>query len=251
MIMSDKDIDQLFYAKLSGMEIEPSARVWENIVKETDGTKKQKSSLPFLQIAAGVILLMSFGFFLLKSPTRKIALHGKGNAEPTVNHSQLAPAARALNYTTNITTKTPGGVIAKIKFQRYKAVPMMLDKPKVNPTREVPVETDIANINTRHNEAEQAVVLTSTATAPNIENATHTENQVTLKATALAQNALVIKEPGKRKRIHTLGDLLNVVIAKVDKREDKLIQFTNSSDDDSFSITGVNLGIISTKKEKS
>jgi hypothetical protein len=41
---------------------------------------------------------------------------------------------------------------------------------------------------------------------------------------------------------------LNVVIAAVDKRKDKVIEFSNTDGDES-SITGINLGIIKIKKE--
>jgi hypothetical protein len=50
-----------------------------------------------------------------------------------------------------------------------------------------------------------------------------------------------------RHKIHSLGDLINVVVAKVDKRKDKIIQFTDTDDGDS-NITGVNLGVIKIKK---
>jgi len=54
----------------------------------------------------------------------------------------------------------------------------------------------------------------------------------------------------KHKRIRSIGDVVNLVMAKVDKREDKLIQFTDSDDGDESNVTGINLGIINLKKEK-
>ncbi len=54
--------------------------------------------------------------------------------------------------------------------------------------------------------------------------------------------------PVKKHRVRTFGDMLNVVIAAVDKRKDKVIEFSNTDGDES-SITGINLGIIKIKKE--
>ena len=250
MKMSDNDFDQLFNAKLSGMEMEPSARVWGNIANEIDGKKKkQKNNLSFLQIAAGLVLLMVFGLYFIKPSGGRIALRGVGPAQQAVNQNQSSPAYMASANTGNTNAVNPAGVIGKIKFQRYKVVPMVFEKPSVRQTQEVPV---IANLTTYHQpgEADLIVVSTSLTPASDTENAGRVETEGALKANVLAQNTPAIKEPAKKKQIHTLGDLLNVVIAKVDKREDKLIQFTNSSDDDGFSITGINLGIISTKKEK-
>jgi hypothetical protein len=57
--------------------------------------------------------------------------------------------------------------------------------------------------------------------------------------------------PVKKRGIHSLGSLINTIVAKIDKREDKLIEFTDNEDDDSEStITGINLGIIKKKKQQ-
>ncbi|RYE28502.1 MAG: hypothetical protein EOP42_16695 [Sphingobacteriaceae bacterium] len=57
-------------------------------------------------------------------------------------------------------------------------------------------------------------------------------------------------EKVKHKHIRSFGDVVNLVMAKVDKREDKLIQFTDTDDGDESTVTGINLGIINIKKEK-
>ena len=64
-----------------------------------------------------------------------------------------------------------------------------------------------------------------------------------------AQSPRPKPKPVKKHRIRSLGDVLNVVIAAVDKREDKFIEFSNTDEDDA-TITGLNLGIIKVKKEK-
>jgi hypothetical protein len=47
-----------------------------------------------------------------------------------------------------------------------------------------------------------------------------------------------------------LGGLINALIAKVDRRQDKLIEFSDSDDDDAESnVTGLNLGLIKIKKQ--
>ena len=53
---------------------------------------------------------------------------------------------------------------------------------------------------------------------------------------------------GKKHKIHSLGDLFNVMIASVDKRKDKFIEFTDTDEGDN--ITGINLGIVKVKKEQ-
>ena len=46
-----------------------------------------------------------------------------------------------------------------------------------------------------------------------------------------------------------LGGLINLVIAKVDKREDKIIEF-DESDEDESNLTALNLGILKIKRNK-
>jgi hypothetical protein len=50
------------------------------------------------------------------------------------------------------------------------------------------------------------------------------------------------------KRVKGIGGLVNFVIAQVDKREDKLIEFTES--DEGTEISGINLGLLKIKSKK-
>ena len=52
---------------------------------------------------------------------------------------------------------------------------------------------------------------------------------------------------GQRK-IRSIGSLVNFVIAKVDKREDKLIEFKDS--DEGSEVSGINLGLVKIKSKK-
>jgi hypothetical protein len=65
-----------------------------------------------------------------------------------------------------------------------------------------------------------------------------------LPLTVIKKDSLPVRtRPG----IHSLGDLVNVLVAKVDKRKDKIIEFT-ADDDGESTVTGLNLGIIKLKK---
>ena len=52
----------------------------------------------------------------------------------------------------------------------------------------------------------------------------------------------------KRRGIHNIGDLVNLVVAKVDKRHDKLVVFSNTDDDES-TITAFHLGALKIKRD--
>ena len=57
------------------------------------------------------------------------------------------------------------------------------------------------------------------------------------------------KAAGKKRGISGLGGLINAIVAKVDKREDKLVEFTESNDDGAL-LSGVNLGLLRMKKQQ-
>jgi hypothetical protein len=75
------------------------------------------------------------------------------------------------------------------------------------------------------------------------------KTQPVLIAQVPSKAAPVVAKPVKKHRIRSLGDVFNVVIAAVDKRKDKVIEFSNTDEDDA-TITGLNLGFIKVKKEK-
>src|ERR1700759_5644949 len=67
MSMQDKEMDELFRAKLDNLEIQPSDKVWKGIVLELDGNKRKRSLIPIIRIAAGIIVFIAVGlFFMLK-----------------------------------------------------------------------------------------------------------------------------------------------------------------------------------------
>ena len=52
----------------------------------------------------------------------------------------------------------------------------------------------------------------------------------------------------KNRKVRGVGGLVNFVISQVDKREDKLIEFTES--DEGTEVSGINLGLLKIKSKK-
>src|SRR4051812_18249210 len=76
MDMQDKDLDKLFQSALDDYEIAPSAAVWMGITEKLDAGKNKRKWVPFLSIAAGLVLLLTIGtLFITKQvkvdPTKK------------------------------------------------------------------------------------------------------------------------------------------------------------------------------------
>jgi hypothetical protein len=262
MKMSDKEFDQLFNAKLTDLEIEPSAELWGKITPEIPGNSKDSSGLmPMMSIAATLVVILAAGL-LFRPSTPKVVLHGQYNpqqviaetvpvvksGEPIVDPYQgLTPEQRTVQQPQQIAVEGKHQVINKVESKGVDPVESIVD------TMQNMAYTKPLNI-TKPDHSDNNFIKTNIPVTNTIANVAPKADALTNPARAIAMNPQETKMPEavKKKKIHNLGDLLNVVIAKVDKRDNKIIQFGSGSDDDDddlLNVTGVNLGPIKVKKQ--
>lgn len=241
--MQDKDFDQLFKDKFEGAEMLPSANLWSNIEKEL--TPKKKRVFPVYWAAAAVaVIAVSVG--LLSREPEKLQLRGttevaaleKKNAvkDSDVGSVLTDPAKGALDSVDTGLTKsvsTPLVLAPKIKLknlvqennslalqrndqnkrQQIKAIEVVNPlKEEVKPIIDLPTENVIANV-----------------VIPEVQQG---DNGIT-----------DTDDREERKGIRNVGDVINFVVDKLDKREKKFIQF-KTDDDDNSSLIAVNIGIL-------
>lgn len=266
MDMQDKELDRLFKQQLDDLEIQPSAAVWQGISSELNTHRRKTMLLPLLSAAAGVILLVTAGIlFIPKKPVKsadaqhsnQIVKIAKPVKQPAaVKNDAVAPPTPVQNKTTVNPVIAPVNTLAqtnkpktKINLAQPVQQPVSENKPPVDAPADQPVVAQVPVVN-------HDVV--------NISKPDTSVNVITPKPAVLnndkSQQALIAQVPvrpaptdakpaKKHHRIRSIGDVFNVMIAAVDKRKDKVIEFTNTDDDDA-TITGVNLGFIKVKKEK-
>lgn len=255
MDMQDKEFDQIFNSKFEDFEVEPSAMVWDNIAGELDGKKGKRAIMPYLSIAATVLVLLTAGILFMqkgntpaqKADKTKLTANRVEQIKPEVNQTEAQPA---------IVVAKPidrEGTIAK--HQTVNTSPLN----KIT----VPVNTKADNTVKEPETVKpdkQQLIATVTAPASTAVKATVPDVQLTPKTvdvvapierpTVMASAEKQNEAPVKKHGIRSLGGLINVLVAKVDKREDKIIEFSDSDDDDTESnVTGVNLGVIKIKKQ--
>jgi hypothetical protein len=253
MNMQDNELDDLFRSKLGGLEVEPAAHVWANIHAELGG-KKKKSWVPMLNIAATVLVLITAGaWFLLNKPikirhrqvsrikvTPKVSENGKVDKQQTIE-PVIAEVPAGQHTSQNIAS------VSHAKRAKREATP-------------ISVTTVIENVDKAATQSATQVlavvqnkpVLHAVVPEMSLTGADINEEQVLVKPINVAAPVVIAHETEKKVKkrgIHSLGGLINAVIAKVDKREDKLIEFTES-DEDEANVTGINFGLIKIKKDK-
>lgn len=257
MEMQDKEFDQLFNSKLDGFEVEPSAQVWQNITGELDGKKAKRSIMPYLSIAASVIILASVSILFYNRSKEKEDQHPiklvkvkpiREQSKPITNETPVMDNSITDDFQLN--TATVANVPAK--SQERKNTPAEQPKQETNTVAETTVQKTeplLAAVPVEKPTILQLVppgnnIGLNTATLVNRPNET---NEI-VEPTSFIIDPIAEKTPAK-KRVRGLGGLINTVIAAVDKREDKLIEFTDAGDDEGSRVTGVNLGIFKIKKQ--
>jgi hypothetical protein len=262
MAMQDKEFDDLFRSKLDGFETEPSPAVWNNVAGRLDAGKRRKVFVPFLSIAASVIVLVAAGVLFIPQKQTTGVKH-TGKKEIAKNSVPLSAASRIINAKPD-SVQTPAGKQTKNIISVYPiAVTHAVVPGKYSTAKNEKAAVDTAQP-LKTNEQQALVAVT-----PAKQNVAVPINDAPLKpidpvkdnAPAVTQPVLAAVVPvqdkpddapvKKKHRIRSLGDLVNVVVAKVDKRKDKIIEFTDDDDDsDESNVTAVNIGVLKIKKDK-
>lgn len=262
MDMQDKELDRLFQQKLDDLEIQPSAQVWQGINAELNAGRRKGILLPWLSAAAGVILLITAGILFIPKqpvkhndrPTEIVKTHQPVKQPVVVTVEPVVPPTPAQNKVPANPVIAPVNIIAHVNKAKTKSNLTPSTSQPVNPVPSpVAAHTDeplLANAPA----ADYPVVKASapdTATQISLKSAIINSEKVqpVLIAQIPSHAAPVTAKPVRKHRIRSLGDVFNVVIAAVDKRKDKVIEFSNTDEDDA-TITGLNLGFIKVKKEK-
>jgi len=253
--MQDNEFDDLFRSKLGGLEVQPSAQVWDHIAAGL-GNSKKKSILPMLSMAASIVVLLAAStWFLLDKPVKQEQNQVAQIKVTPRNSATIQPQTTIVkqpNTTVETAQTTPGAaLVAKTPTAKIK-VKSVVKQDITEPVNITPTPV-VADKQTQQVLAAVPTQPVAHPVVPEMQLAGSTINSdaPVLKLASTAPTAVTASQVEKKKKhgIHSLGDLINAVVSKVDKREDKLIEFTES-DDDQSSITGINLGIIKIKKEK-
>lgn len=245
--MPDKEFDKLFKDKFVDAEIEPSANLWANIEQQLE--PKRKRVFPIYWMAAASVAI-AITAMLVFQKTEKIQLRGAdevanvtssgeqiiANDNASVNNT-TAVIARAVSETNVVKTssksfaaKTPENKAPEnnLKNINESVQPMIADTRLPIKQQEVR-PLDVAPI--KEVQAENPIVIAKVDPQQNEVDAYGNDEVVT-----------------EKKGIRNVGDLVNFVVDKVDKRDKKLLKF-KTDDDDNSSIVGINIGFLKFNKK--
>ena len=261
MNMQDKDLDQLFRSTLDDLELEPSAGIWANIRVELDGAERRKSIIPLLRIAAVMLVILSAGLFFLPikqavidTPKNKLAVNQVVKLPSSVLSNSLSRKKNVIAHMPHLKSSQSYQATASIQHSTVKTslkpiVPLTTNFKKrtdaLYNSKQVMDETRTDNLIIANKPTVPDINIPLVNKTPPIV-AGATSESATILATAPDTEANL--SPVKSHKIHGLGSFINAVVGVVDKRPDKIIEFTDT--DEGNTVTGLNLGIVSIKKNQ-
>lgn len=243
--MPDKDFDNLFRDKFMDAEIEPSANLWAKIEDQLE--PKRKRIFPIYWMAAASVAI-AFTALMVFQKSEKIQLHPDDvTAAVTLPQEQDVPSTEEQLTPSRI----ENGVSAARNFSAKKVnvVAAKMVKSAIS-------ENNIKNneVSMQPNEAIVSLPIKKADARPiDVLPAAPVDNPTVIAQLDPQQKtgSDVISEldnTTERKGIRNVGDLVNYVVDRVDKRDKKLVRF-NTDDDDNSSIIGINIGFLKLNKK--
>lgn len=232
--MQDKELDQFFKNKLTGAEMEPPAMMWNKIEQEIKPAAK-KAGLPFLWMAAATAAVVITAGVLFNKQ-EKIQLRGEAELVQKVE-TPAVTSPMPLDTKTEVAValqKQPVGAVVSKKTSKKNLLAMQPISQSKHLSDNSPITNIVEN-------PEPAVALKVEGMPETQEVYAVTMNDaVTAEPTEVALNA---ETQENRRGIRNVGDLVNFVVDKVDKREEKLLEF-HTDDDDQSSLIAINIGFL-------
>ena len=246
--MPDKDFDKLFKDSFMDAEIEPSANLWGNIAEQLEPQKKR--SFPILWVAAASVAVVA-SVLLFTQGGDKVYLQGAA-----VETAAVKPVAEVQTLPVAVTEE----VIADVTPEREVATSnLSFSKREVVKSATAPIEEPQKNnfIAMQPSEKNEHLVIKRGEVKPldvtPVEEVIANSKTETVYANNVTkQDFDYLDDDGEantnKKGIRNVGDLVNYVVDKVDKRDKKIIKF-DTDDDDNSSIIGLNIGFLKLNKK--
>ena len=259
MDMQDKEFDELFRAKLDGFETEPSASVWAGIAGGLDSAKRSGNPAYWLRIAASIVVLIGAALFIIP---KKTATGAHIPVKPQIAKTlppeikTQAPSAPAIQASPGKNYPVKSRQTAEFARVRHNKPSALTPLKNADTARSMPKEIKRNEPQLMAYISQPTIIKTPVVPDPTIPLAVKTgidqstgpglrpDKLASQDPTGNKRDSVLVK---RRHKIHNFGDLVNLVVDKLDKRPEKVVQFADDADGDSH-LTGVNLGIVKIKK---
>ncbi len=248
--ISDKELDKLFQQRFEEAEFQPSENVWGKIAAKMDQKEKVKRTFPvFWMAAASVLIILGAGLWFYR-PVEVIRLQGMPQqmAQQTKEGSKdvVAPEAPLIEPEQTIIKGFDFSKLAASEQQTLNSEDEVTLPERT--VEETPKQELIASNNLRRSTPEISQPNKEVKVPRYAGDQSQLDvTQVDMIASAdVSKDDLVAEHAAEpAKRVRGIGGIINLVISKVDHREDKIIEF--KAGDEGSEVSGINLGLIRLK----
>ena len=236
--MSDKELDNLFKTRFESLEMPVSAGSWNKIAGElNDGKKKRRSFSPAWMAAASVLLVVAAAFWLYR-PVKVIELRGPENSQTAAvikkESSVLKPVTQTAEERTivveNSREQNNKNFMARVGSQNQVQKTIQANTASTKTETELPKVPGISK---------------PTLVAENSDGQVQSQPAQELIADNSNTEEPAEENTAHPRKVRGIGGLVNFVVAQVDRRQDKLIEFKEG--EEGTEISGINLGLVKFK----
>lgn len=252
--ISDKELDKLFQQKFEHAELAPSGDLWAKISQKLEQPQKRTKPFPVFWMAAASVVFVIGAALWLNSSNEVIKLQGTPEMTNNYQSQESIPPVSDIQV-------SDGGLQDKRMARVIKSAAVseeVDEEPQVrvsfaSSAAEGNSETSLMASNTRspkENTAkkEEEEMFIPDLYAGDLSRLDVTQNNMIARVDD--ERYMTAEEgsevSGRRKR--SIGSLVNYVVAKVDKRDNKIIEFKDG--DEGSEVSGINLGPIKFKSKK-
>lgn len=253
--MPDKDFDKLFHDKFMDAEIEPSADLWGNIADKLE--PKKKRGFPLMWVAAAASVAVVASVMLFTQSDDKILLRPNAAAVASVSNESITttvPVTAVVTTQDEVVADETTAPSATKYVQAVKRTVAPVEAVNADEQKNIfasvqPSETNdhlAIKDGIKRGEVKPLEVIKQ----EKVTTETQTNRMIAAVPTKDETTEYIdpVEDNDNKKGIRNVGDLVNYVVDKVDKREKKLIKF-NTDDDDNSSIIGLNIGFLKLNKK--
>ena len=250
--ISDKELDKLFKQRFEDAEFQPSEDVWGKISTKMDRKSKVKKTLPvFWMAAASVVVVLGASLWFYR-PVEVIRLQGMD--QQIILNTPESPISDLGTGASKLDPHQPE--IKGFDFSKLVAAeensfntPKEVTLPKRSSIEITKQDVLASNTMIRRNMSEVAL----RPKEVKVPRYTGDQSQLDVTQPDMIASVEVVQDDfipehqqTSSRKIRSVGSLVNFVISKVDRREDKIIEFKDG--DEGSEISGINLGLIKIKK---
>jgi hypothetical protein len=254
--MQDKEFDALFKNRFESAEIEPSANLWNNIEEKL--VVKRKRVLPlYWSAAAAIIAAVAVGLLFqqhdkisLDNTTAVVRQSGQGRAVVAVGRGADSKPAVVKNNNQYMASLQHHTEVEERGYNPFETGgTVMTEKTEEKDLLVMQPSVKISHLVYKEAKVKQETVKLPEPAAKPVEEVMVASAEVTEDTNNETEELASENKRTESRGIRNVGDLVNYVVDKVDKREEKFIQFKTDNDDNS-SLIGLNIGMFKFNQRK-